>query len=222
MGKHPPIAPSPLDTLIQLKEWVPSLNPPVFAFENRITRSPFQVLISVLLSSRTKDETTEGAVERLFSRADTADEMSRLEEKEIAGLIYPVGFYREKARNIKAICRTLAGNRPVPNDFPRLTLLPGVGPKTANLVLALAFGIPAVAVDTHVFRISRRLGWAEGDTPEKVGEELRRRFPEEYWNSINQTLVGFGQTICRPLSPRCRDCRISLFCPDFRKRKAAP
>lgn len=194
------------------------MNPPVFAFENQITRSPFQVLISVLLSSRTKDETTEGAVKRLFSKAETADQMNRLSEETIASLIYPVGFFREKARNIKAICRFLSGNIPVPDDFSQLTSLPGVGPKTANLVLALAFKIPAVAVDTHVFRISRRLGWASSDSPEKVGEELKQLFPREYWNIINQTLVGFGQTVCRPISPRCGECRLSWFCPDLKKQ----
>jgi endonuclease-3 len=146
--------------------------------------------------------------------------MARLGEGEIGRLIYPVGFYRQKAKNIKKICRNLLETPVFPDSFAALTALPGVGRKTANLVLALAFSRPAIAVDTHVFRISRRLRWATGNTPEEVERELQALFPVRCWNQINFTLVGFGQTLCRPRNPVCGSCGISDICPYFRSNPA--
>jgi len=174
------------------------------------------MLITILLSSRTHDEVTGPAAERLLSRAPTPDDLLRLDPEEVQHLIYPVGFYRQKAIHILEIARILTIQKEVPADFSRLTSLPGVGRKTANLVLSLAFGIPAIAVDTHVFRISRRLGWAFSQTPDEVEEELKVLFPKADWISINQVLVGFGQTICRPLRPRCSNCLVAACCPYFR------
>ncbi len=129
-----------------------------------------------------------------------------LPEAEIARLIYPVGFYRTKARHILAICAALKHDEKVPSTLDGLLALPGIGRKSANLVLAVAFSRPAIAVDTHVFRIARRLGWASGRKPTEVEKELQELFPRRLWARINQVLVGFGQTICRPVQPKCEVC----------------
>lgn len=205
----------PVRTLRRIEKFVRPLNPPVSSFENRIRLSPFRILISVLLSSRTKDPVTEKASERLFTVADTPDTMAELPEDAIRRLIYPVGFYRKKAKNIGEICRILIASAVFPDTFEKLTALPGVGRKTANLVLSLAFARPAIAVDTHVFRISRRLRWATGRTPQEVETELKERFPVRRWNGINYTLVGFGQTVCKPRNPLCGICVIRGTCPYF-------
>ena len=173
-----------------------------------------------MLSSRTRDPVTEIASERLFAKADSPEKMARLDEGEIGRLIYPVGFYRQKAKNIKKICKSLLETNVFPDSFAALTALPGVGRKTANLVLALAFSRPAIAVDTHVFRISRRLHWATGNTPEEVEKELQAIFPLHCWNEINFTLVGFGQTVCKPRNPLCGSCGINDICPFIQSNPA--
>ncbi len=208
-----------LDTIEQM---VKPLNPPVQAFETSIRRTPFRILISVLISSRTKDEVTHKASEQLFSCADSPPKMTLLTEERIAELIYPVGFYKQKAKHIKSIAKTLTENGGiVPDTLEGLTALPGVGRKTANLVQALAFNIPAIAVDIHVFRISRRLGWASGEKPDDVEQELRRAFPPEQWTRINQTLVGFGQTLCKPVKPMCGKCAITANCSYFKEKNVS-
>lgn len=199
-----------IDRLIQ------PLRPPVVAFETSIRRTPFRILVSVLLSARTKDPVTKRASENLFSAAPTAAEVAALPEERIAELIFPVGFYKQKAAHIKKIAERVSQTGEIPGNFEGLTALPGVGRKTANLVLALAFDIPAIAVDTHVFRIAKRLGWASGSTPEQVEEELKALFPKTHWQKINRTLVGFGQTICSPRNPQCSRCGISGNCPFFK------
>jgi len=206
----------PVRILKRLKKIVSPLNPPVSSLERHIRLSPFKILISVMLSSRTRDPVTEIASERLFAAADSPGKMVKLTEIEIGKLIYPVGFYRQKAKHIKKICKSLLETAAFPDSFAALTALPGVGRKTANLVLALAFSRPAIAVDTHVFRISRRLNWATGSTPEEVEKELQAIFPVRRWNEINFTLVGFGQTVCKPRNPLCGNCGINDTCPYFR------
>ena len=211
-----------MNKLAQLDEigrMVKPLNPPVQAFEKSVRRTPFRVLISVLLSSRTKDAVTHKASEQLFSYADTPGKMATLTEEKIADLIFPVGFYKQKAKNVKKIAETLSknGQETVPRTYEELIALPGVGRKTANLVLALAFNEPAIAVDIHVFRISRRLAWAQGKKPEDVEMELREAFPPEHWNRINQTLVGFGQTLCKPIKPMCHRCVLTDQCPYYKE-----
>ncbi len=157
------------------------------------------------------------ASERLFAAADTPGKLLSLGEEKISQLIYPVGFFRQKAKNIITISEILqSSDKDIPSDLEQLTSLPGVGRKTANLVRSLAFGIPSISVDIHVFRISKRLGWAAGDKPGIVETELMELFPEEAWNSLNQTLVGFGQTICKPVSPSCHLCTITDKCNYFR------
>jgi endonuclease-3 len=209
-----------LGMLEKIRQMVKPLNPPVYAFESSARRTPFRVLISVLLSSRTKDPVTHQAAEQLFSAADTPKKMTELEENKIAELIFPVGFYKQKAKHIKKIAEILSnpGSESVPQTFAELTALPGVGRKTANLVLALAFNKPSIAVDTHVFRISKRLGWAKGNKPEDVEQELMEIFPPEYWIRINQTLVGFGQSLCKPINPMCHQCKITDHCLFFKEK----
>ncbi|GBR73039.1 endonuclease III [Candidatus Termititenax aidoneus] len=172
------------------------------------TESPFKILISTVLSLRTKDQTTAQASERLYAVADTPQKILKLSEKQLEKLIYPVGFYHTKAKQILQICNILLTKHhgQVPADFDTLLSFPGVGRKTANLVLALGFDIPAVCVDTHVHRISNRLGWAQTKTPEETEFALRKIFPENKWSAINKIIVAFGQTICRPIGPKCALC----------------
>jgi len=205
----------PVAILETIADFIKPLRPPVEQFETSIRTTPFRVLISVLLSSRTKDPVTQRAAEKLFALAESPAEMTRLTEEQIASVIYPVGFFRQKAHHIKEISEKLSRDGKVPDTFDCLTALPGVGRKTANLVLALAFQTPAIAVDIHVFRISRRLAFAVGATPADVEEELKMLFPQSYWNKINRTLVGFGQTICKPQRPLCHRCPVQGLCPYF-------
>ncbi|MCX7634966.1 MAG: endonuclease III [Syntrophales bacterium] len=175
---------------------------------------PFVILISTILSLRTKDEVTAAATERLFARAATPEEMLALPEREIEEIIYPVGFYRHKARTIHAICRALLGRfgGRVPGDIDVLLTLPGVGRKTANLVVSLGFGKDGICVDTHVHRIVNRLGYVKTRNPAETEVSLRRLLPKELWRSFNTLLVAFGRRTCRPVSPLCSTCEISRFC----------
>jgi endonuclease-3 len=172
------------------------------------------VLIATLLSLRTRDDTTAVAAPRLFAVADTPQTMVTLSADEVAQLIYPVGFYRTKARDILAICQQLitqhAGQ--VPADMNQLLALPGVGRKTANLVLAIGFGIPAICVDIHVHRICNRWGYVDTTTPEETEQVLRQALPSAFWIPINGLLVTLGQQICHPTSPRCSQCPLRTVC----------
>lgn len=176
--------------------------------------SPFLVLISCLLSLRTKDETTLPASERLFRLADTPAKMVKLSEAAIRRNIYPVGFYRTKAQRIKGICRDLLTrfHGDVPDSLEALLTLKGVGRKTANLVLTEGFGKPAICVDTHVHRISNRLGYVRTRDPEQTEMALRKRLPQRYWIDYNALLVVWGQNVCRPTSPWCSRCAVRGFC----------
>jgi endonuclease-3 len=176
----------------------------------------FQVLIGTLLSARTQDATTHGACVRLFRRAATPETMSRLRVRDIERLIYPVSFYRTKAVHVKATCRLLmdrfAGR--VPDTMQELLRLPGVGRKTANLVLILAHGSRRnICVDTHVHRISNRLGWVATRTPDETEQALYRAIPRRWWPDVNLYLVTWGQNVCRPIGPRCRACVLAARCP---------
>jgi len=178
-------------------------------------RDPFKILVGTILSLRTKDETTGPAAARLFVLAGTAEETLRLSAEQIAKAIYPVGFYRTKARTILEICRTLVeryGGR-VPDTMEQLLALKGVGRKTANLVLTLGFQAPAICVDTHVHRISNRWGYVRTKTPEDTEFALRRKLLKVYWPVYNDLLVAFGQNICKPISPLCGRCPLDAICP---------
>ena len=176
---------------------------------------PFQILIATLLSARTQDATTHAASTRLFKRARTPRTMARLEVKEIERLIYPVSFYRNKARHVKACCQMLVGRHGgrVPSTMEALTELPGVGRKTANLVLILAFKSGQnICVDTHVHRIANRLGWVRTREPEETEQALYRSTESRWWPLLNLYLVTWGQNVCRPVYPRCGDCAIAGDC----------
>lgn len=178
------------------------------------SRDPLKVLISTILSLRTKDETTSSASKRLFKMADNPRDMLGLSPGEIENAIYPVGFYRSKAKTIREACKTLIEkyDSTVPDEIEELLTLKGVGRKTANLVVTLGYGKPGVCVDTHVHRISNRWGFIETKTPFETEMALRERLPERYWVDYNSLLVAFGQTICRPISPKCTECKIEPFC----------
>ncbi len=200
--------------LAVIAEMIEPLAAPVKQFEREIRTDPLRTLVSVLLSSRTKDAVTLAASARLFAGIADSHDLAALSIEEIERRIYPVGFYHQKARHIKELAQNISAGTPLLPDRERLMALPGVGRKTANLVLALAFSVPAIAVDIHVFRISRRLGWCRGDSPQEVENELMRLFSKRnLWPGINQTLVAFGQTICRPQRPLCRQCRLQADCP---------
>jgi endonuclease-3 len=175
---------------------------------------PFRLLIGCVLSLRTKDETTYPATERLFALADTPETMADLPTGRIETAIYPVGFYRTKAKQIGEICRRLIaghGSR-VPADLDALLELPGVGRKTANLVLGLGFAVPAICVDTHVHRIPNRWGYLRTANPFETEMALRKKLSKKYWIPINEWLVLFGQQICKPVSPLCSRCPVHRHC----------
>ena len=177
--------------------------------------SPFRVLVACVLSLRTQDTTTGPAAARLFALADTPEAMRGISTRAIERAIYPVGFYRTKARVIGDLSRDLLERfgGVVPDDIDRLLTLNGVGRKTANLVVTLGFGKPGICVDTHVHRISNRLGWVRSRTPDETEAALRARLPRRYWIGINDLLVTFGQNVCAPVSPRCSVCPVRDLCP---------
>ena len=177
-------------------------------------QDPFLVLISCLLSLRTKDETTLPAAERLFKLARTPQEMVRLEVTAIEKVIYPVGFYRTKARTIQEVSRDILErfSGVVPGTLDELLSLKGVGRKTANLVLTEGFHVPAMCVDTHVHRISNRFGYVKTVDPHQTEWALRRKLPKPYWRDYNALLVTWGQNICKPVSPRCSQCPVQHLC----------
>ncbi len=177
-------------------------------------KDPFEILISTILSLRTKDAVTLAASERLFRLARTPQKMMNLSPQKIAEAIYPVGFYKTKAERIPEICRVLVENYKgkVPSDLDELLKLKGVGRKTANLVLTLGFRKLGICVDTHVQRISNRLGYVKTKTPEQTEFALRRILPKKYWIPFNDFLVAFGQTLCRPVSPWCSRCPVEEHC----------
>jgi endonuclease-3 len=178
-------------------------------------RDPFHILVSTMISLRTKDEVTASSSARLLARAATPEALAGLEAGRIAELIYPAGFYNTKAKNLKNMAEKLVsrhGGR-VPEDMEQLLQLPGVGRKTANLVRNLGYGLDGICVDTHVHRISNRLGWVRTKTPEQTESALEQVLPREYWIPINDLLVRFGQTLCTPVSPFCSRCPIGADCP---------
>lgn len=184
------------------------------AVEAAAPRTPYRVLVSCLISLRTRDAVTDAASSRLFARADTPAAMVRVRETTIARWIYPCGFYRTKARQIRALSRRLLDEWEgrVPDTIEALLSLPGVGRKTANLVVTLGYGKHGICVDTHVHRILNRIGYVRTDSPDQTERVLRRKLPREHWISINGRLVRFGQYRCTPISPHCSDCPVRVAC----------
>jgi len=195
----------------EIKQW----KVPVVGTFAHGDNAPFKILISTVLSLRTKDQTTEQASHRLFRLADTPEKMLKLSIPEIEKAIYPVGFYHTKAKNILKICRILLDqfNSRVPDDLDTLLTLPGVGRKTANLVVTVGFQKPGICVDTHVHRISNRWGLVKTKTPDDTEAALRSTLPQKYWITFNDILVTYGQNLCVPISPFCSRCPIRPYCP---------
>ena len=197
-----------------LKREVRRWREPIVTEISRKQRDPFQVLISTILSLRTKDACTAEGSRRLFGRARTPRGMLRLDAATIAKTIYPVGFYNTKAKTILDVCRVLVEryDSRVPDTVDELVELKGVGRKTANLVVGLGYGKPAICVDTHVHRITNRWGYVSTKSPDKTEMELRRVLPGRYWIPINDWLVAYGQNLCTPVSPWCSRCKIRPHC----------
>ena len=202
-----------------LKREFQAHNAPVVELIEAQTNDPFTVLVATILSSRTKDACTKRAILRLLesSRSRTCvapGDLERLSEDEIRELIYPVGFYRDKAKHLKRLPKVLKERfgGVLPDNVELLCQLPGVGRKTANLTVAVAFRKPAICVDVHVHRISNRLGLVNTKTPFQTEMELRKILPRRYWMTWNSHLVSFGQTRCAPIRPKCGDCPIAKYC----------
>jgi len=197
-----------------LRREVSQWQEPVVGVVAKESGDPFRILIACVLSLRTKDQTTAEASRRLFSLASDPSNMLRLSRRRIERAIYPVGFYRTKAKQIHEICRRLLTEYDgrVPDSLEELLTLKGVGRKTANLVVTVAFGKPGICVDTHVHRISNRWGYVKTKTPEDTEQALRRKLPRRYWITFNDLLVPFGQNLCQPVSPYCSRCKLVKYC----------
>ncbi len=188
---------------------------PIVTEISRKRRAPYEVLVSTILSLRTKDGTTRAASNRLFSRIQDPKGLLELSEEEIQALIYPVGFYKNKARTLKEISSEILTkyDGKVPDDVDELLKFKGVGRKTANLVVTLGHGKLGLCVDIHVHRISNRMGYVETKTPDQTEMALRAKLPQQYWIEYNDLLVTYGQNICKPVSPFCSKCAIETYCP---------
>ena len=194
----------------EVKRW----QEPVVGVVAKESRDPFRILIACVLSLRTRDQTTAEASRRLFAQAADPAAMLRLPLRTIQSAIYPVGFYRVKSRQIREICRRLLtayGGR-VPDSMEDLLTLPGVGRKTANLVVTVGYAKPGICVDIHVHRISNRWGYIRTKTPAETEQALYKKLPDKYWITYNDLLVPFGQNICQPVSPFCSHCKVFQYC----------
>ena len=187
---------------------------PVVTLVAQHTNDPFKVLVCALLSTRTRDETTAKVCEKLFKRVKGIEDLIEIPLHELEKLIYPVGFYRNKAKQLKELARILIEKHKgkIPRSLEELTSLPGVGRKVANLVLADGYNVPAICVDTHVHRITNRWCLVKTKTPYETEKELMKKLPKKYWIVINRLLVAFGQRICTPQRPRCDICPVEEFC----------
>ena len=209
------MSPSSLPRVIEiLREHYRSWDAPVVTLVAQHTNDPFRVLVCALLSTRTRDETTAEVCKKLFERIKSPEDLLKIPLDELEKLIYPVGFYRNKAKQLKGLAEKLVreyGGH-VPDKLEDLLRLPGVGRKVANLVLADGFNMPAICVDTHVHRITNRWCLIKTKTPHETEERLKEILPKEYWIEINRLLVAFGQRVCTPLRPKCDLCPIESYC----------
>lgn len=197
-----------------IKKEVQNYDVPVSDLIHIQTKDPFKVLIATILSARTLDKTTVKVLPGLFLKVKSIEDLEKIRLNELEKLIYPVGFYKTKARHLKMLPLVLMsdfGGR-IPKNVDELIRLPGVGRKTANLVSSVAFEKDAITVDTHVHRITNRLGYVKTKTPLETEQVLRRNLPKKYWRGINPVLVSYGQKICRPVTPHCKDCRVFRYC----------
>lgn len=187
---------------------------PVIELVEAQTKDPFRILCATIMSARTKDETTAKAATRLFSKVKNVKDMRKIKTDEIEKLIYPVGFYKTKARNLKKMAEMLDAdfNGKVPDNIDDLVKLPGVGRKTANLMVSVAFKNDAICVDTHVHKILNRIGYVKTKNPFETEMILRKKLPKRLWSKTNSIFVPFGQYLCRPTSPKCSICPIYKHC----------
>ncbi len=178
------------------------------------TKDPFKILLATILSARTNDKTTAIVYKKLFAKVNSAKDLEKLNVKQIEKLIYPVGFYKNKAKYLKKLPVVLKEkfNNKLPRTIEELIELPGVGRKTANLVMAVAFKIPAICVDVHVNRIMNRFGYIKTKNPLETEMILRKKLPKKYWLQINYIIVAFGQNLCKPINPQCNICPVYKYC----------
>lgn len=204
-----------------------SVNPPRMTALKQLheaeTGGPFSILIGTILSARTKDENTTKVVKRLFKEYKSAKALAKAKVKDVEKIIKSIGFYHVKTKRIIKVASLIITqyNGKVPNDFEELLKLPGVGRKTANCVLVYGFEKPAIPVDTHVHRISNRLGLVKTKSPEDTEFELMKKIPKKYWLEINDTFVMYGQNICKPISPLCNVCKIKKMCKYYKAKNAS-
>ena len=210
-----------------MKKTMLAVNPPRYTALERLhkvqTARPFRILIATILSARTKDENTTKAADKLFKLYGTPQKLAKAKVKDVEKVIKSVGFYHVKSKRIIEVANLILSkyNGKVPADIDKLVDMPGVGRKTANCVLVYAFEKPAIPVDTHVHRISNRLGLVDTKTPEETEMALREKIPKKYWLDINNTFVMYGQNICKPISPMCDVCKIRKTCNYFQTRNAS-
>ncbi|KAG2478481.1 MAG: Endonuclease III [Nitrosopumilales archaeon] len=208
-------------------ETMNSVGPPRMTALNELheaeTEGPFSILIGTILSARTKDENTTKVVKKLFSRYKTPKALAKAKVRDVEKLIKSIGFYHVKTKRIIQVASIIDSQYKgkVPENFEKLIELPGVGRKTANCVLVYAFDTPAIPVDTHVHRISNRLGLVDTKMPEETEMELRKKIPKKYWLQINDTFVMYGQNICKPISPMCDICKIKTKCNYYKSKNAS-
>ncbi|MCK9328828.1 MAG: endonuclease III [Candidatus Cloacimonetes bacterium] len=197
-----------------LKLYTQSIHTPIIDLIKIQSNDPFKILIGTILSARTKDKTTAQVLSKLFKQVKNFDDFNNYSVKEIEELIYPIGFYRQKALYLSKIPKVIKDkfNGQIPQTIEELIELPGVGRKTANLVMILAFDKPAMCVDVHVHRISNRLGFIKTNTPYESEMKLREILPVKYWKIYNSILVAFGQNLCKPIKPQCDICPINQYC----------
>jgi len=210
-----------------MKKTMVAVNPPRYTALERLhkvqTARPFRILIATILSARTKDENTTKAADKLFKLYGTPQKLAKAKAKDIEKVIKSVGFYHVKSKRIIEVANLILSkyNGKVPADIDKLVDLPGVGRKTANCVLVYAFEKPAIPVDTHVHRISNRLGLVDTKMPEETEMALRKKIPKKYWLDINNTFVMYGQNICKPISPMCDVCKIRKTCNYFQTKSVS-
>ena len=210
-----------------MKKTMVAVNPPRYTALERLhkvqTARPFRILIATILSARTKDENTTKAADKLFKLYGTPQKLAKAKVKDVEKIIKSVGFYHVKSKRIIEVANLILSkyNGKVPADIDKLVDMPGVGRKTANCVLVYAFEKPAIPVDTHVHRISNRLGLVDTKTPEETEMALREKIPKTYWLDINNTFVMYGQNICKPISPMCDVCKIRKTCNYFQTKNAS-
>ena len=211
-----PIEAFPIEEAVaRLEREVPHYRVPVVDLIAVQTGDPYKILVATILSARTKDQTTAAAATRLFARAANIEQLAELSPEELSRLIYPVGFFRAKAgylARLPGVLKESFGGK-IPETVEELTKLPGVGRKTANLVVAVAFKKPAICVDTHVHRIMNIWGYVSTSSPQATEMALREKLPPRHWQRINSLLVAFGQELCRPVSPHCDRCPLNDICP---------